>query len=83
MFGGPSAQRGELRVAGERDALAFAEEVERHHIRVTLELTEGFEPSLEAQFRALEAASVDDALAELKQRAALQAPRKPRALASA
>ncbi len=36
------------------------------------ELGEGVEPSLEAQFRALEAASVDDALSELKQKMALQ-----------
>jgi phage shock protein A len=48
----------------------------------TLELTEGFEPSLEAQFRALEAGSVDDDLAALKQRMALQG-HVPKALASA
>jgi phage shock protein A len=48
----------------------------------TLELGGGMEPSLEAQFRALEAGSVDDELAELKQRVALEAHR-PKALASA
>ncbi len=48
----------------------------------TLELSGGMEPSLEAQFRALEAGSVDDELAELKQRVALEAHR-PKALASA
>jgi phage shock protein A len=48
----------------------------------TLELTEGFEPSLEAQFRALEAGSVEDDLAALKQRMALQG-HSPKALASA
>lgn len=36
--------------------------------------------SLEAQFRALEAASVDDQLADLKRRMALAEPRRPRAL---
>ncbi len=48
----------------------------------TLELTGGFEPSLEAQFKALEAGSVEDDLAELKQRMALQG-HTPKALASA
>lgn len=48
----------------------------------TLELGGGMEPSLEAQFRALEAGSVDDELAELKQRVALEG-RRPQALASA
>ncbi len=48
----------------------------------TLELTEGFEPSLEAQFRALEVGSVDDELAALKRRVALEGVR-PKALASA
>jgi len=48
----------------------------------TLELTDGFEPSLEAQFRALEAGSVDDDLAALKDRVALE-NRPPKALASA
>ena len=48
----------------------------------TLELTGAFEPSLEAQFRALEAGSVDDDLAQLKQRLALQG-HTPKALASA
>ena len=48
----------------------------------TLELGGGFEPSLEAQFKALEASSVDDDLAALKQRMALQG-HQPKALASA
>jgi len=47
-----------------------------------LELTEGFEPSLEAQFKALEASSVDDELTALKQRVALEG-HTPKALASA
>ncbi len=49
----------------------------------TLELTEGFEPSLEAQFKALEASSVDDELLALKERVALEGVPPRRALASA
>jgi phage shock protein A len=44
------------------------------------DMSGALEPSLEAQFRALEAANVDDELAALKRRMALAEPRRPRAL---